>query len=270
MTFELADATAEVKLAEAHESMIGNEERLREAITRSSGAATRITGKRPAASCDYQDHNHIENYLTEALWALIMSDCPMHQKLASMAEFVVDKLGLHYAGEQTFASIVGVVLAAHAKPVSHQRAHDYLNEFNVYAKGQVKKRLSCPGTRRYPAAVADFMEAEPDRYSPSEPPVECQLSAAVIVSGRHLAGARCKNKTLMVGSPCAPSVRNADGAGSIAGLQPVCNRKKYVHRLKAYVQRRKKKLPVSQRFEHCYSDQARNDQRQFLLSTRKQ
>ena len=113
----------------------------------------------------------------------------MHQKLASIATFVVDELGLHYAGELTHASIVGVIVAAHAKPVSYQRAHDYLNEFNVYAKGQVKKRLSCPGMRRYPAAVADFMEVEPDRYSPGEPPVECQLSAAIILSGRHLVGA---------------------------------------------------------------------------------
>ena len=65
----------------------------------------------------------------------------MSQKLASMAEFVVDKLGLHYAGELTRASIVGVIVAAHAKPVSYQRAHDYLDEFKVYARGQVKTRL---------------------------------------------------------------------------------------------------------------------------------
>ena len=102
--------------------MIGadNDDGLRKTITRSAGTATRIAGKRYY----YQDHHHIENYLTDTLWALIRSDCPMHQKLASMAEFVVDTLGLHYAGELTHASIVGVIVAAHAKPVSHQRAHD--------------------------------------------------------------------------------------------------------------------------------------------------
>ena len=76
----------------------------------------------------YQDHHHIEDYLTDTVWALIRSDCPMRQKLAAMAKFVVDTLGRHYAREQTHASIVGVIVAAHAKPVSYQRAHDYLNE----------------------------------------------------------------------------------------------------------------------------------------------
>ena len=137
LTFELADATAEMKLAPAQTSMIGagNAKRPHTTITRSAGTATRITGKRPAASCDYQDHHHIENYLTENLWALIGSDCTIHQKLASTAEFVVDKLGLHYAEELTYASIVGVIVAAHAKPVNYQIAHDYLNEFKVYAGG---------------------------------------------------------------------------------------------------------------------------------------
>ena len=129
----------------------------------------------------------------------------------------------------------------------------------------MKKRFSCPGMRRYPAAVADFMEVEPDRYSPSEPPVECKLSAAVIVSGRHVVGARCDNKTLMVGSPCAPSVRNEDGAGAIAGLQPVCNRKKYVHRHR----RQKKRSIVSQVSERYYSQKGYEDQRRIFISTRK-
>jgi len=82
-TFDLADATSAKKLVRAHTSMIGadNEERLRKTITRSSGTATRY---------DYQGHHHIENYLTETLWALIRCDCPMHQKLAAMAKFVVD------------------------------------------------------------------------------------------------------------------------------------------------------------------------------------
>ena len=102
--------------------MIGadSDERLRKTITRSAGTATRVAGKR----YDYQDHHHIENYLTDTMWALIRSDAPMHQKLASIAKFVVDGLGLHYAGELTHASIVGVIVAAHAKPVSYQRAHD--------------------------------------------------------------------------------------------------------------------------------------------------
>ena len=70
--------------------------------------------------------------------------------------------------------------------------------------------------RRYPAAVADFVAVEPDRYSPSEPPVECQLSAAIIVSGRHLLRANCGNEKLMVSSPSV--ARNEQGARSIAAV----------------------------------------------------
>ena len=150
------------------------------------------------------------------MWALIMSDCPMRQKLAAMAKFVVDTLGLHYAREQTHASIVGVIVAAHAKPVTYKVAHDYLNEFKVYAGEQRKKRLSRQGLAWYPPSIADFMAFEPDRYSPGEPPVECPMSAAMIVSGRHLVGARCGNKKLMVGNPSV--ARNEQGAGSIAAV----------------------------------------------------
>ena len=97
LIFELKDATAAKKLVRAHKSMIGADidEGLRKATARSSGTTTRIKDKQPAASCDSQDHHHIENYLTEPFWALIRSDCPMHQKLAAMAKFVVDRLGLH-------------------------------------------------------------------------------------------------------------------------------------------------------------------------------
>ena len=80
----------------------------------------------------------------------------------------------------------------------------------------MEKRLSRQGMAWYPPSIADFMAFEPDRYSPGEPPVECPISATMIVGGRHLVGARCGNKKLMVSCPSV--ARNEQCARSIAAV----------------------------------------------------
>ena len=72
-----------------------------------------------------QEHLYIENYLTAGLWAMIEGDNQINDKLAAVAVFVIDRLGLHKFSEKAAASIVGVILAAHGKPMSFHDAHDH-------------------------------------------------------------------------------------------------------------------------------------------------
>ena len=49
------------------------------------------------------------------MWMLQTADRPLREKLAAVAGFIVNTLGLHYPRELTIASIISVVFAAHGK-----------------------------------------------------------------------------------------------------------------------------------------------------------
>ena len=162
------------------------------AIPRSSCTAAkrvRLTTKRQATTNESQDHLRIENYFTESMWSMLRSSAEMRRKLASVANFVVGTLGLLYPNGSTIASIVGVIVGAHAQPMTYQEARDYRAEFAGYLKRCRSKRLSIPGLARYPQSIAEFLRAEPDRYAPGQHPVECPVTSAMIESGRHLVSA---------------------------------------------------------------------------------
>ena len=57
-------------------------------------------------------------------------------KLKLVADFLVNTIGLHYPRELTSASIIGVVFAAHVKPLTYHQAHDYLEDFKGYFKDE--------------------------------------------------------------------------------------------------------------------------------------
>ena len=94
------------------------------AIHRSSctvAKRARLTTKRQATIIESQEHLHIENYFTLSVWSMLRSSASMMSKLASVASFVVDTLGLHYPNESSIASIIGVVFAAQANPWAMKR-----------------------------------------------------------------------------------------------------------------------------------------------------
>ena len=68
----------------------------------------------------------------------------MHEKLLAIAKFVVGNLGLHYPRELTSASIVGVAIAAHGKPVTYQQAHKYHEMFKDNVKDERKGTIVDP------------------------------------------------------------------------------------------------------------------------------
>ena len=79
-----------------------------------------------------QEHMFFENYMTEALWAVIRSDCTlMTDKIRMLAEFAVDDIGLHYPTETTVASIIGILFAAHGRQLSFREANDYREKSGV-------------------------------------------------------------------------------------------------------------------------------------------
>ena len=228
LTFDLPDATSAMKLARESTPMLSSEnvEHIRLAITRSSGTVLKHAGQRGKQVCDPQEHNHIEEYFTEPLWTLLRSDIQLCTKLTTVAEFIVDTLGLHYPKELTCASIVGVILAAHGKSMAYQKANENLWSFKGMVSDCRARRLSTRTLAKFPSSVAEFMTAHPSRYSTEAPPVECPLSSAVLMSGRHLVAARATNKKLKtdnhgilrpeVAAPHVPSYNQAfrDGVAS--------------------------------------------------------
>ena len=112
LKFDLLDATSALKLTRGHSTMLGaeNVERLRLAISRSSEVVLKHSSKREIMVPDYQEHNHIEEYLTEAMWTMLKSDQQFETKMSAMAEFIVDTVGVHYPRELSYTSIVGVII----------------------------------------------------------------------------------------------------------------------------------------------------------------
>ena len=125
-----------------------------------------------ATTVPLQEYHDIENYFTAGLSAVLTSDIQINDKLVSVAVFVIDRLGLHYFAEMTSASIVGVVLAAHGKPMAYHEAHDHLRTFKKCIKERRNLGSSASVVLTYPQSVFEFVRLCPGRHSPSDPPVK--------------------------------------------------------------------------------------------------
>ena len=133
-----------------------------------------------------QEHHYIENYLTAGLWAMIQGDNQLKDKLAAVADFAIDRLGLHRPSEKTTISMAGVVLAAHGKPMSFHAAHDHLQAFKHLIRERRMLGSSASSVLTYPQSAFVFVSQNPGRYSQDDPPVTCPLAPTVIASGRSL------------------------------------------------------------------------------------
>ena len=129
---------------------------------------TIVGGQSQATTVPLQEHHYIENYFIAGLWAMLVGDNQINDKLAAVAVFVIDRLGLHYFKDKTAVSIVGVLLAAHGKPMTYRDAHDHLGTFEMFIKDHRQKRLSARGVLTYPQSVVEFMRVCPGRYSPDD------------------------------------------------------------------------------------------------------
>ena len=145
---------------------------------------------------DCQYHLHIENYMTEAMWTMLASPLSFDTKLASMAEFIVDIVGVHFPKEVTYTSILGVIIAANGERMSFRAAHRHLQAFKELVVDRRKKKLSHPGLARYTHSVGDFIAVCPGRYAACSPPVVCPIEEAMIKSGRYLVSAHGANERL--------------------------------------------------------------------------
>ena len=139
-----------------------------------------------ATTVSLQEHHYIENYFTAGLWGMLGGEAQINDKLVAVAVFVIDRLGLHYFAEKTAVSIVGVVLAAHGKPMTYHEAHDHLRTFKKCIKERRNLGSSASVVLTYPQSVFEFVRLCPGRYSPSDPPVKCPLTRTAIASGRSL------------------------------------------------------------------------------------
>ena len=76
LDFDMADATAAMKIVREKKDFLGssNVDRLRTAICRSSETAVKPKPTNQTAQMDYQEHNFIEFYVTEAMWSIMQSD----------------------------------------------------------------------------------------------------------------------------------------------------------------------------------------------------
>ena len=108
------------------------------------------------AAMTIQEHHYIENYLTAGLWAMIQGDNRLKDKLAAVVAFVIDCLGLHKPSEKTAVSIVGVVLAAHGKPMSFHAAHDHLRTFKRLTRERRMLGSSASSVLTYPQSFSYF------------------------------------------------------------------------------------------------------------------
>ena len=82
--------------------------------------------------------------------------------------------------------MVGVVLAAHGKPMSFHAAHDHLRTFKQCIRERRMLGSSASSVLTYPQSAFAFVSRNPGRYSQDDPPVTCPLAHTVIASGRSL------------------------------------------------------------------------------------
>ena len=137
------DAAHAIKKAAKHAAMLGaeNATKLRRLYYRSSGTGMKYAGTKTRAIVDdCQDHLHIENYMTKAMWTMLASTLSFDTKLASMAEFIVDNLGVHFPKEVTYTSILGVIIAANGERMSFRAAHKHLQAFKELVIDRRRKR----------------------------------------------------------------------------------------------------------------------------------
>ena len=127
---------------------------------------------------------------------MIQGDNQLKDKLAAVAVFVIDRLGLHKPSEKTAVSIVGVVLAAHGKPMSFHAAHDHLRTFKRLIRERRMLGSSASSVLTYPQSAFAFVSRNPGRYSQDDPPVTCPLAHTVIASGRSLVCRRLDDHVL--------------------------------------------------------------------------
>ena len=188
MTFDRPDAIAGLEIVSKYQRMLGDENAacLQAAISQMSNTLLTQANETPTHVPRLQEHMHIEEYFTDTMWGFLRSSKPISSKLIKVAEFVVDILGLHFPDEMTYASIAGVIIAAHGKPLSFATADDILKEFKQHVKEQRKKRRSTRTFLQFPASVSEFMRVQLGRCSIDAQPVHCPLASDILASGRYL------------------------------------------------------------------------------------
>jgi len=136
------------------------------AIEHASGNMTKGDGKSQANPFFF-------NYLTDTDWRSLAADVPMATKMKLMVSICLDRLGMLYPNEETDNIILAtIVLAAKSEP-QPQQWYRWLQDWKS-VKSADRKTLPDKTLlmRSYPADVAEFMKAHPNRFTSSDPPVK--------------------------------------------------------------------------------------------------
>ena len=159
-----------------------------------------------------QKHVHQQNYLTEAVWSMLMSkDVTWEEKQERLIDHLIHKLGLRNPDDATVKNTLALVQAGHGRQMSPQEAYSQVNSIKDKFNN---KREDMPGSqkmRTYPADVNDFMRLHPGSFLQCEPPVTSRLDDLRLrqLTRRDVMPTRSSNKYIR-----QPTARTAVAAGS--------------------------------------------------------
>lgn len=142
-----------------------------------------------------QDHFHMEAYLTEADWGVLLSGT---ERMDDKMEVILNRaraIGLTSLSEKTSVALACLLILANNKPIDNMGAYSLLQSVKDAFK---KSRARChrPQTlQTFPPSPADFLPLFPDTY-PDQKPVASRVDAAKLLEMRHTMPARKTHSSL--------------------------------------------------------------------------